>query len=221
MKPRRIGRTPPPGRAAAAAEAPYHHGDLPRTLVAAATQLIESEGGAGRLSLRAAAEAAGVSVAAPYRHFADREALLAATLAQGFDDLARHTERARRAARSPLAALTATGLAYVRFAAKRPRLYRLMFGPECEKAAYPELMRAGHAALAVLHEAVAQCRAAGLIGTRSSVQEVALAGWALVHGLASLHADGLLRGSAAERHLDATAKALMRVLVEGVGEGVR
>jgi AcrR family transcriptional regulator len=215
MTPLRTGRAPSRRRAEAAPKAAYHHGDLPRALIAAATRLIES-GGRARLSLRAAAQAAGVSVAAPYRHFADREALLAATLAEGFDDLARRTDKARLAASEPVAALIATGLAYVRFAVERPRLYRLMFGPECDKTAYPDLMRAGHAALAVLHTAVAQCRAAGLIGTRTTVQEVALAGWSLVHGLASLHVDGLLRGSAAARHLDATARALLRMLIEGV-----
>ena len=61
-------------------KAGYHHGDLPRALVAAAGQLIDAGEGA-RLTLRAAAQAAGVSVAAPYRHFADREALLATTTA--------------------------------------------------------------------------------------------------------------------------------------------
>lgn len=214
MTPSRPGRTPKRPRAGIAPKAGYHHGDLPRALVAAATQIIEAGDGA-RLTLRAAARAAGVSVAAPYRHFADREALLAATLAQGFDDLARRTDKARLAAGEPIAALIATGLAYVRFADAHPRLYRLMFGPECDKAAYPDLMQAGHAALEVLHRAVTDCRSSGLIG-EADVQRVALAGWSLTHGLASLHVDGLLRGSDAGNHLEATARALMRMLIDGV-----
>ncbi len=192
----------------------YHHGDLPHALVAAATQLIEAGDGA-RLTLRAAAQAAGVSVAAPYRHFADRESLLAATLAQGFRDLTQVTDAARAAEALPMQALVATGLAYVRFAAERPRIYRLMFGPECDKASYPELMEAGHAALGVLQHAVADCQAAGVIGP-ADVQQVALAGWALTHGLASLHADGLLRGTDAAKEIDATSRALLEMLINGV-----
>lgn len=203
-----------PSRSKVAQKAGYHHGDLARALVAAAVRLIESGAGA-RLTLRAAAEAAGVSIAAPYRHFADREALLAAVLAAGFRELTVATDEARRAAPEPMAALAATGVAYVRFAARRPRTYRLMFGPECDKAAHPDLLAAGHEALAVLHHAVADCKAAGLLGD-ADVQQIALAGWSLTHGLASLHADGLLAGSAAARNLDATARALVAMLVDGV-----
>lgn len=214
MTPLRTPRRPAKGRAKEAAKIAYHHGALPRALVDAATRLIE-EGEGARLTLRAAAQAAGVSVAAPYRHFADREALLAATLAEGFRELAQRTDDARRAAPEPMAALIATGLAYVRFAAERPRLYRLMFGPECDKASHADLMEAGQQAHAVLNQAVADCHAAGLIG-EADVDQVALAGWSLTHGLASLHADGLLAGTAAERHMDATARALVLMLIDGV-----
>jgi len=194
-------------------KAAYHHGDLPRALVEAAQQLIESRGYA-RLTLRETAQAAGVSVAAPYRHFADREALLAAVLVDGFRELASRTDSARRAASDAMTGLVAVGLAYVAFAADHPSIYRLMFGPECDKSAHPELMAAGHEALAVLMDAVAACKAAGLIGN-ADVQQVALAGWSLSHGLASLHADGIL-AAAMPGDLDATARALMRILVEGV-----
>jgi AcrR family transcriptional regulator len=192
---------------------PYHHGDLPRALVSAAHGLIES-GGYARLTLRETARAAGVSVAAPYRHFADREALLAAVLASGFLELARRTDEARRAETDAMAALVAVGLAYVKFAADHPAIYRLMFGPECDKAAHPDLMAAGHQALSVLIDAVAACKAAGLIGD-ADVPQVALAGWSLSHGLASLHADGILAASLPQ-DLNATARALMHMLVDGV-----
>ncbi|MCJ0762967.1 TetR/AcrR family transcriptional regulator [Variovorax terrae] len=202
-----------PGRRRNAPKSAYHHGDLPRALVDAAQQLIEAGGGA-RLTLREAAQAAGVSVAAPYRHFADREALLAAVLAKGFRELAHRTDEDRRAASDAMAGLMAVGLAYVRFAADHPAIYRLMFGAECDKAAHPDLMAAGHEALTVLIEAVATCKAAGLIGD-ADVQQVALAGWSLSHGLASLHADGLL-AAAMPGDLQATAHALMRMLIDGV-----
>jgi len=194
-------------------KAGYHHGDLPRALLEAAQRLIEA-GGSARLTLRAAAQAAGVSVAAPYRHFADREALLAAVLAQGFRELARRTDSARRAAPDPMAGLMAVGLAYVGFAADHPSIYRLMFGPECDKSAHPDLMAAGHEALAVLIDAVAACKDSGLI-VDADVQQVALAGWALSHGLASLHADGILADTM-PGDLDTTARALFGMLVDGV-----
>jgi AcrR family transcriptional regulator len=197
----------------AAPRTAYHHGDLRNALVDAAERLIES-GAGGRLTLRDAAQAAGVSVAAPYRHFADREALLAAVLAKGFRELARRTGEAHRAAEDPMDGLVAVGLAYVAFAADRPAIYRLMFGPECDKAAHPDLMAAGHEAFGVLVEAVQRTRAAGLIG-QADVGAVALAGWSLSHGLASLHADGILAATLPV-DLDAAARTLMGMLVDGV-----
>ncbi len=191
----------------------YHHGDLARALVDAAEQLIES-GGYARLTLREAAQAAGVSVAAPYRHFADREALLAAVLAKGFRELAQRTDAARRAAPDAMAALMAVGLAYVSFAGDRPAIYRLMFGPECDKAGHPDLMAAGHEALSVLVDAVATCKAAGLIGD-ADVQQVALLGWSTSHGLASLHADGILAATM-PGDLRSTAQAVLGMLIDGV-----
>lgn len=191
----------------------YHHGDLPRALVNAAQRLIES-GGYARLTLRATAQAADVSVAAPYRHFADREALLAAVLAAGFRELARRTDAARRTAADAMSGLIGVGLAYVAFAADHPAIYRLMFGPECDKTAHADLMAAGHEALSVLVDAVADCKRAGLIGN-ADVQQVALAGWSLSHGLASLHADGILAQSM-PTDVQATARALMQMLVDGV-----
>lgn len=164
--------------------------------------------------MRETAQAAGVSVAAPYRHFADRQALLAAVLAEGFRELACCTDSARRAAPDALAGLLAVGMAYVTFAAEHPAIYRLMFGPECDKSAHPDLMAAGHEALSVLTDAVAACKAAGLIG-KADVQQVALAGWSLSHGLASLHADGILAATL-PGDLHAHARALLRMLIDGV-----
>jgi AcrR family transcriptional regulator len=191
----------------------YHHGDLARALVLSATALVE-QGGPGALTLREAARRAGVSVAAPYRHFADRAALLAAVLAEGFDGLAEHTERARRAAPDALAALRAVGVAYVDFAAAHPSVYRLMFGPDCDKPAYPDLMAAGERALAVLVRSVRDAQAAGRVQA-GPAEPVALAGWSLCHGLASLHVDGLLTATLPMPVHDA-AEQLVDMLVRGV-----
>ncbi|MBK9614222.1 MAG: TetR/AcrR family transcriptional regulator [Uliginosibacterium sp.] len=205
--------TPPPN-ATRTTKPPYHHGDLPRALVAAATRLIEDGAGA-QVTLRAAAEAAGVSIAAPYRHFESREALLAAVLIEGFHELTQRMEDARAAATEPLAALAATGLAYVRFAADRPALYRLMFSPACDKAAFPELMDAGHASLAVLQDAVRDARRQLGI-TEEAVARVALSGWSLTHGLASLYVDGLLADARPAEALDALAQGMIATLIAGL-----
>lgn len=205
-------------RVAAATKPAYHHGDLAHALVDAAQQLIE-QGGSARLTLRAAAQAAGVSVAAPYRHFADREALLAAVLAKGFRELQRRTEEARRRKRDPMEALLAVGVAYVGFAADHPAVYRLMFGPECDKAAHPNLLAAGQDAFAVLIGAVSDCAAQGLIGA-DEVHNAALAGWALSHGLASLHADGILAATIPV-DLRSVSRHVLSALLDGLQTGVR
>ena len=204
-----MGRT----LAAEAKRPGYHHGDLARALVEAAEALVAQRGPA-HLTLREAARLAGVSVAAPYRHFADREALLAAVLAKGFLELAHEMEAGRGSQAGALDALSAVGEALVRFSARKPSIYRLMFGPECDKGKHPELLAAGHEALSVPARAVDVCAEAGLLATADR-QAVVLAGWSLCHGLSSLHADGML---AALGPLDVqrTSKKLIRLLFEGV-----
>ncbi|ABG94899.1 MULTISPECIES: TetR/AcrR family transcriptional regulator [Rhodococcus] len=173
---------------------PYHHGDLRNALVRAAVELLE-EDGAAELSLRAAARRAGVSTAAPYRHFSDRDALLSAVAAVGYQDLAGRLTAAHPA---PTTAddLAAIAIAYVQFALARPGLFRVMFAEPCDPT-NPERV----AATTAIHEYV-----------KSIVQQtfptaapdaMADAVWALVHGLAFLHLDGkfdaISTGAVAER----------------------
>ncbi|MCP2292703.1 TetR/AcrR family transcriptional regulator [Nocardia amikacinitolerans] len=160
---------------------PYHHGDLPTALVRAAVELLE-ENGAAELSLRAAARRAGVSTAAPYRHFADRDALLSAVAAVGYRDLA-----ARLAAShpTPITAedLAAIAIAYVQFALTRPGLFRVMFAEPCDPTS-PERV----AATTAIHE-YAKSIVRQAFPT-ADPDAMANAVWALVHGLAFLHLDG-------------------------------
>jgi AcrR family transcriptional regulator len=107
------------------AESSYHHPDLRTALVKAATAAIERSG-YETLSLRELAESLGVSRAAPYRHFTDRRALLAAVAADGFDRLTA-LYNATAGEKTSQARLTAAGRAYLAFAAERPQLFRLMF----------------------------------------------------------------------------------------------
>jgi AcrR family transcriptional regulator len=212
-------RAKAPVESATANKTSYHHGDLRRALIEAAERMIEQEGPA-HLTLRQAASSAGVSVAAPYRHFADKETLVAAVLARGFRELAQRTEAARAAAGAPLEALGSVGRAYVRFAAERPSIYRLMFGPECDKASHPDLMAAGAEAFGVLLAAIHACHAAGEL-TGDPV-DVALASWSLVHGLASLHADGALAPMLpAGRGIEHAAGTVIQLLIDGIAPGRR
>jgi AcrR family transcriptional regulator len=107
------------------AESRYHHPDLRTALVEAATAAIERSG-YENLSLRELAESVGVSRAAPYRHFADKRALLAAIAADGFDRLTA-IYHAIPEQKTPQDRLAAAGRAYLAFAAERPQLFRLMF----------------------------------------------------------------------------------------------
>lgn len=158
----------------------YHHGDLRAALLAAAGKVLEDQGPAGVL-LREVARLAGVSHNAPYRHFASREALLAALAAQGFDEFA---------ARMQAAGLE-TGEAYVAFALEHPQLFRLMFGGTVKLASDPELARAAGRAYESLVQAF---RARGDV---ADPQTAAAAAWALVHGLAQLLLDGHFERAAA------------------------
>ncbi|OBB25339.1 TetR family transcriptional regulator [Mycolicibacterium peregrinum] len=167
----------------------YHHGDLPSALVQAALELLE-EGGATELSLRAAARRAGVSTAAPYRHFADRDALLSAVAAVGYRDLA-----AQLAAANPSPKTTDDladiAIAYVNFALQRPGLFRAMFA-EPRDPTSPERVAAVEAISEYLRSIVRQAL------PTSDPDAMANAVWALVHGLAFLHLDGKFDASSPE-----------------------
>src|SRR5579864_5463927 len=109
----------------------YHHGDLRSALVRAAMDLLE-ESGETALSLRAVARRAGVSPAAPYRHYADREALVSAVAALGYRELAERLGAAHPYPSTP-EQLTSVAVAYVQFALERPALFRIMFGEPCDR----------------------------------------------------------------------------------------
>ena len=194
-----------------AAPGSYHHGDLAEALIAAATKLMRKKGVA-ELSLRAAARAAGVSAMAPYRHFADKEALLAAVAARGFRAFARRLRDAGGAETDPFARLRALGPTYVRFALDHPELFRLMFGPEiADKSRHAELTAAGGDALAALEEAIRPCMAGVDAWTE---RDVALAAWSISHGLAALMVDRRLDGGQGDA--EAAADRIGRMLIDGI-----
>ncbi|MBZ8138465.1 TetR family transcriptional regulator [Rubrivivax gelatinosus] len=167
----------------------YHHGDL-RSALREAAERILVERGAAEVSLREVARAVGVSHAAPYRHYANREALLADIAAGGFDRL-----RARFAALSqapvPAVQFEAMAHAYVDFAVAEPAIYRLMLGPEVRKADHPVLAEAGHRVLDTLRRALVA------LGVPAPATDEAMAAWGFAHGLAQLLVDGRLEADPA------------------------
>lgn len=170
----------------------YHHGDLKEALVGAALAAVAETGVAG-FSLRDLAKRVGVSPAAPYRHFPDKAALLAAVAEQGFHTLTRMMKEAQAVAGSdPVARFQALGITYVRFAVGHRAHFRVMFGPEAaEKAQHPALQQAEAAAFDLCVTAIQDGQAAGRIRSGDAV-ELALSAWALVHGLSGLILDGLV-----------------------------
>lgn len=165
--------------ASTTAKSGYHHGDLRATLVLTAMTMLE----AGEVfSLRALAREAGVSTAAPYRHFADRDQLESALAVQGLHDLMRDLAVGRSTPRSA-ADVGDLAVAYVHFALQRPALFRLMFGRECDDQD-DERVRAA----AALHDHLIDAMTA--LYPRSDARQLATAGWSLAHGLAFLHLDG-------------------------------
>lgn len=187
----------------------YHHGDLRRALLDAALQRL-AEAGAAALSLRGLARDVGVSATAVYRHFANKEALLAGIATEGFLGLKEETELGgREAGEDPLARLAGIGRGYVRFARRHPAHYRLMFGPRMlDRAQYPELEQAARASYAVLENAVADGVRAGALAPED-VALLSTAAWSLVHGLSSLVIDELIDPERADDQLTDRITALL------------
>jgi AcrR family transcriptional regulator len=169
----------------------YHHGDLRRSLLNAALRLVEERGEAA-LSLREVARMAGVSHQAPYRHFADRTALVAAVAEEGFRELHAELVEKTGAAPDPLSALRAAGVTYVLFAVAHRAHFRVMFGADAAaaRATSPSLDAACEAVFGTLTQAIARLQSvAPDIGDPFAL---ALSAWSLVHGLASLLVEGQL-----------------------------
>lgn len=180
----RAARKKPEGR--------YHHGDLRRALIDAAVAIVERDGRSA-LTLRAAARLIGVSEAAPYRHFADKDALLASVAEEGLRTLSSlMREEAAPHEANPARRLQALGVAYVKFAVAHPARFRMMFtSVTAEPESYPALAAAYEETFDLLLGAITACQRAGLVRD-GDPRELALAAWAIVHGLADLSVGGQL-----------------------------
>ena len=168
--------------------APYHHGGLRDALIAAAQDILEADGLAA-LSLRAVARQAGVSPAAPYHHFPDKQALLDAVAERGFDALTAAMTTRMDKVSGPAARLDASGIGYVAFAVENPALCALMFSAVGQNpSAGTALDGARQRAYAVLQNAAAACSPAGKVSAAECLRL-----WALVHGIAKLVLEGCIR----------------------------
>lgn len=152
---------------------PYHHGDLRNGLLCAARAILDEEG-LTAVSLRAVARRAGVSHAAPYRHFPNHEALLIELAIEGFTELKDAIVAAGAASGLTEDKVASIGAAYMRFVARRPAVTRLMFGPQLpNRDSFPNLAAAADAV-------------ADAIGEVLDDEALGLTIWAAVHGLAML-----------------------------------
>ena len=195
----------------------YHHGNLREALVQGALDLIAAKGPAG-LTIAEAARAAGVSPAAPYRHFRDREELLAEIARRGFE---RFEEALARAwdggVPEALAAFERVGRAYLEFARREPAYYAAMFEAGVAVDSDPALRLAGDRAFAIVRGAAETLTAQLPARGRPPALMVALHVWALAHGIATLFG----RRDAGRRKLPMSPEELLEaavlVYLQGLG----
>jgi AcrR family transcriptional regulator len=193
----------------------YHHGDLRQCLIDAAIELI-SEEGIRDLSLRQVAKRVGVSHNAPYRHFEDKETLLAEIAAQGFQSLKAAMEMAcQNIPQDSSQRLEAIGIAYVNFALAHPAYYRLMFGEyQSNLGKYSSLAKAAQESFLVLVTTIREGQVAKIFRVGDPV-DMARVAWSLVHGQSMLALDNKLQVKQ-EKELEAFLKFSSQILLQGL-----
>lgn len=197
----------------------YHHGNLREALIDAALQLIREKGPAG-FTIAEAARAAGVSPAAPYRHFRDRDELMADVAKRGFEEFTTALTTAWDQGRpAPLTALMRIGAAYLKYAREHTPTYAAMFESGLKIGSYPQLAMASEAAFAVLRNSCEAVIATLPVGKRPPALMMALHIWSLSHGIASLYG----RGDAARKPVPIKPEELLEaavlIYVDGLGAG--
>ena len=199
----------------------YHHGNLREALVDAALDLIAEKGPAG-FTFAEAARQAGVSPAAPYRHFRDRDALMADVAKRGFERFEKQLATAWDEGRPNLRqAFERVGKAYLAFARDEPAYFSAMFESGLSVSEHRELQDAGDRAFAVLRGACEALVAAMPAARRPPAMMMALHVWSLSHGIASLFA----RGDSARRTLPMAPEELLEaatlIYLEGLGVNMK
>lgn len=204
-----------------ASAAPYHHGDLRRALLDSATAIL-AETGRWDFSLREVARRAGVSHAASYRHFTDKEALVAAVALTGYEALRTRMTGALVSASGPVETLRAIGLAYIGFGVIHPALYRLMFGQALSsiEGLPPPVLDALTESRAVLRNVILDGARAGAFALDpEDDREVSVAvvtAWSLVHGFTLLTIDRVVDREVRPPVIDALAARVADRLITGL-----
>ena len=195
----------------------YHHGNLKEALVRAALELIAKKGPAG-FTFAEAARFAGVSPAAPYRHFRDRDELLVDVARRGFDLFEAALVASWDGGKpNAFAAFERLGKAYLRFAREEPAYYSAMFETGLSLESSPELRAAGERTFAVLRAATEQLVTAMPAQNRPPVLMMALHVWAIAHGIASLFGRGDGAQRAAPIAPEELLEAAMLIYLRGLG----
>lgn len=194
----------------------YHHGDLHGTLVAAAEALLEEKGASG-ISLREVCQRAGVSHAAPYRHFRDKAALLEAIAKGGFEQLGKMIRDARtRHANDPTEQLREAGLAYVDWATDNPERTRLMFSGMMKSDSVSTSLRdSADSAYAEIYRIIDDGRAAGAFGGEDT-DSVVISAWSVVHGLTMLILGSGKLSPTTREQTHALARTVCETILEGL-----
>lgn len=194
----------------------YHHGNLKEVLLEAARKLIEQYGPAG-FSLTEAARLAGVSPAAPYRHFRDRDALLAEVARSGFERFAARLDMAwNNGIPTPLSAFEQLGRAYLAFAREEPASYTVMFETGLAQTVR-EPIAAAEGAFDVLQQAAtALCRQLPE-SERPPIKLMSLHIWAISHGIATLFAQGELQARKIPMNPEEILESAMLIYLKGLG----
>lgn len=195
----------------------YHHGNLREALVRAALDLIAEFGPVG-FSFAEAARRAGVSAAAPYRHFRDRDALMVEIARRGFEQLADDLTAVWEGEKSgPLNGLKAMGNAYLAFARREPAYYAAMFESGVVANEDPGLQREGDRAFAALRHAAVAVSQLLPPARRAPPQMMSLHIWAMSHGTASLFGPG--KGRPAPVSPEELLEASVLIYLQGLGLG--
>jgi AcrR family transcriptional regulator len=194
----------------------YHHPDLREAMIQVAQELLESEGPSS-WTVRAAARIAGVSSGAPYRHFADKDTLLAAVATRGFDELRSLIEaRLEATDGEPVARFRAIADVYVNFAIARPGRYQIMFGRDIlRRDVHPELCAAADRAFTSLLAEFENAQTSGVLRSDKPAPALAAGAWAFIHGFADLLLSGRL-SSISEGDSHVLSDLLGRMLFEGM-----
>ena len=168
----------------------YHHGNLKNALIEAGIEILAEEG-IGALSLRKVAKQAGVSHAAPYSHFADKQALIAAISTKGHIQIyEKISEIIERSPNAPLQQLVEASCAYLQFGMDKPDLFRITFSGVVEKEKdYPALVEMTQKNFEIIRQIARRCNAAGIFETDDE-NLLAVSLWGTVHGLVSLIQQG-------------------------------